>query len=179
MTEFVFSSNWLNMANLARLQRLLALRTGPVHVLELGTYEGRSAFYMLEHFCGHPHSTITTVDFEKRHNLEHNLNLCDTSKLQFVHEDFFNILPRLLTEHKLYDLIYIDGGKDSTLTIFQIVNSWRLLKSGGILYMDDYLWKNKSGSTERPKEAIDCFLFLYKNDFTILFKNYQVAVQKK
>lgn len=179
MNSLQFSSNWLKIPNLTIIGHLLSKQSGPIHILELGTYEGRSAFYMLDNFCTHSESTITTVDYMKRDNLEYNLQQVNSPKLKFIQENFFNILPTLMVSRKLYDLIYIDGGKNSQTTIFQIVNSWQLLKSGGILYLDDYLWKHNETNIERPMEAIHCFLFLYKDDFTIIFKNYQVAVRKK
>ena len=93
---------------------------------------------------------------------------------------FFNLgRTKLLVEENKYDLIYIDGGKSSKTTIFQIVNCWQLLKENGILYMDDYGWGVNPPNEERPKEGIDFFLYLYKKDYELIFQNWQVAVIKK
>ena len=83
----------------------------------------------------------------------------------------------MLNKGKKFDFIYIDGGKHSKLTIYQIVVSWQLLKMNGIFYLDDYTWG--SIKYNRPKEAIDFFLNCYENEFDIIFKNSQVALKKK
>ena len=177
MSDYKFTTNWLKYDNLEKLKNIFSKNNQAIDILELGTYEGRCAFYMLHNLCSHKDSKITTIDFAKPKNLEYNLSICNSNKLKFIQDDFFNIIPKLLTTKNKYDLIYIDGGKDSKITIFQIVNSWKLLKKNGILYLDDYTWDEKTG--KRPKEAIDFFLSLYKNNYDIVFKNSQVAVIKK
>tara|TARA_B100001996_G_scaffold134868_1_gene102614 strand:- start:1784 stop:2359 length:576 start_codon:yes stop_codon:yes gene_type:complete len=174
--EFKFSTNWLRPKNLATLKDFLSKKNAPINILELGTFEGRSAFYMLDEFCSHKDSTITTIDFTVRKNLEYNLSICNNPKFTFIHDDFFNILPKLLTNNKKYDLIYLDGGKNSKITLFSIVNCWELLGKNGILYLDDYEWG--LDKKERPKEAIDFFLSLYHDEYTLILKNFQVAVKK-
>jgi len=145
-------------------------------MLEFGTCEGSSSFYFMKYFLPNKNSLIT-IDYKVRGHLENNLKICNNPKLIFIQDDFYNIIPRMLNKGKKFDFIYIDGGKHSKLTIYQIVVSWQLLKMNGILYLDDYHW----GSTKynRPKEAIDFFLNCYKNEYDIIFKNGQVAVKKK
>ena len=74
-SEFKFSTNWLRRKNLTTLKDTLSAKNDPINILELGTFEGRSAFYMLDNFCSHKDSTITTIDFTVRDNLEYNLSL--------------------------------------------------------------------------------------------------------
>ncbi|MFK7974058.1 MAG: hypothetical protein AB8B66_04285 [Rickettsiaceae bacterium] len=42
--------------------------------------------------------------------------------------------------------------------MFDIVSAWELLKVGGIMIMDDYLWKGYPEARLTPKPAIDGFL---------------------
>ena len=154
----------------------------PINILELGAYEGRSAIFMLENFCKHKDSKITTVDWElneAKETLEKNIQICDSNKLKYIEGNFFDVLPKLLVEKNKYDLIYIDGGKESKTTIFQIILAWQLLEKNGILYMDDYEWGVNPLKEERPKEGIDFFLSIFKNDYELIFQNWQVAVIKK
>lgn len=177
MTEYRFTENWLHIYNLKVLKEIILEKENGINILELGTYEGRSAFYMLDNYCIHKDSKITTIDFRKMENLEYNIKLRDSEKFIFINDNFHNVIPKLMVNNNKYDLIYIDGGKDSRITIFQIVNCWELLNKDGILYLDDYEW----GKNEviRPKEAIDFFLNTFKENYKIIFKNYQVALIKK
>ena len=42
--------------------------------------------------------------------------------------------------HKHFDLIYIDGDHSSEQVKIDLVNSWKVLKNGGFLVLDDYMW---------------------------------------
>tara|TARA_Y100001972_G_C7582523_1_gene292167 strand:- start:209 stop:787 length:579 start_codon:yes stop_codon:yes gene_type:complete len=178
---YTFTVDHLQYYNFPPIKNYLNL-DNPINILELGAFEGRSAIFMLENFCKHKDSRITTIDFEGNSHKEilyDNIKICNNNKLKYIESNFFDILPKLLNEKNKYDLIYIDGGKSSKTTIFQIVNSWQLLKENGILYMDDYGWGINPPQEERPKEGIDFFLSLYKNDYELIFQNFQVAVIKK
>tara|TARA_B100001094_G_C18196268_1_gene811346 strand:+ start:13397 stop:13966 length:570 start_codon:yes stop_codon:yes gene_type:complete len=178
---YTFTVDHLQYYNFPPIKNRLDLNK-PVNILELGAYEGRSAIFMLENFCKHKDSRITTVDFElnpQKEILKQNIQICNNNKLKYIEENFFTSLPKLLVEENKYDLIYVDGGKDSKTTIFQIVNCWQLLKENGILYMDDYGWGINPPLEERPKEGIDFFLSLYKDDYELIFQNWQVAIIKK
>lgn len=56
--------------------------------------------------------------------------------------------------------------------------SWRSVKPGGIILIDDYLWAPETPPTERPQMAIDFFLESFEGRFEILWKQYQVAIRK-
>ena len=181
--ECIFTEDYLGASyhNFSALKNHLDLDKS-VNILELGAYEGRSAIYMLENFCKHKNSKITTVDWKlnpQKEILEKNIQTYNSNKLKYIEGNFFDVLPKLLVEKNKYDLIYIDGGKGSKTTIFQIALAWQLLEKNGILYMDDYGWGVNPPREERPKEGIDFFLSLYKDDYELIFQNWQVAVIKK
>jgi hypothetical protein len=56
--------------------------------------------------------------------------------------------------------------------------SWRLLKSGGIMGIDDYLW-NKHDLLGSPFESVNHFLKKYETEMTVLVKDYRVFIEKK
>ena len=58
--------------------------------------------------------------------------------------------------------------------------SWNLLKSGGVLGIDDYLWKPKNNFNEldSPFSAVNYFMERYKGAYTILDVNYRVFLLK-
>lgn len=53
-----------------------------------------------------------------------------------------------------------------------------VLKTKGILIFDDYEWKLYENPLLQPKLAIDTFLEVYKNQYKIINKGYQIVLQK-
>ena len=53
------------------------------------------------------------------------------------------------------------------------VLAWDLLRPGGVIIFDDYLWELEKPRTQRPKLAI------FHNEFRVRAKAYQVIVEKK
>ena len=56
--------------------------------------------------------------------------------------------------------------------------SFRLLKPGGILIFDDYLWRNYPQPQLNPALGIDSFLAGFAGRYQLLHKDYQVAIEK-
>ena len=99
------------------------------NILELGTFEGKSALYFFYNFLS-KEGSITTVDYKINDNLKQNLKLlADETNFVFIKANFLKLIPNLLSENKKFDLVYIDGGKDSKMTIFQIVLDISLRKN--------------------------------------------------
>jgi predicted O-methyltransferase YrrM len=59
------------------------------------------------------------------------------------------------------------------------VLSWPLLKVGGLMIFDDYLWNTDKPAGERPQMAIDQFLQERQQKHVLLHQEYQVIVQKR
>ena len=80
-------------------------------------------------------------------------------------------------DSNVYDAIYIDGDHRSEIVIRDLIFSVNLLKSNGILILDDYLGGDLS--KKYPKPAIDFFDVLYKDEkYNKLFDGYQQIYQK-
>ena len=62
--KYIFTENYLQYHNFTSIKNCLDL-DNPINILELGAYEGRSAIFMLENFCKHEDSNLTTVDWVK------------------------------------------------------------------------------------------------------------------
>lgn len=170
----------------------------PQTVLEIGSFEGRSTKFWLEQpstkeiVCidtwdgSVEHHDIDVSDIELRFDKNHGWrsNVCKMkgksikvlSTLQSTHEQFF-------------DLIYIDGSHDPKDVLADTVLSFSLLKIGGILIFDDYLWINRMRfgpwhgelPTEllpHPKPAIDAFCNIYEKDIRIVYVEYQLALER-
>ena len=77
-----------------------------------------------------------------------------------------------------FDFIYVDGAHDARSTLTDLCMSWGLLKKHGIMIIDDYEWQHGATEQEKPKLAIDCFLKTFEGKYQLLFKNYQVGIQR-
>lgn len=81
----------------------------------------------------------------------------------------------------LFDFIYIDGAHTAAQVRKDWRGSWPLLRSGGILAFDDYLWTdpNVDDPENTPKPAIDEFLNIHRGEYDVLLSAWQVWVVKK
>ncbi len=168
----------------------------PCRALEIGSYEGRSALWLLEHVLRHPESTITCVDphryadgthfNQRRMNAVHKRFLRNTAtyrrtgKLIYHDAPAVEVLPGLSVR---YDLIYIDGAHDAPSVLTDSVLSWLRLKSGGLMIWDDYSWQWERGEpvnpeVARPKLAIDAFLQVFMKQCDLLHRDRQVFIRK-
>lgn len=166
--------------------------------LEVGSFEGQSTCFMLDNFLKGKDSTITCIDswqggrehsdidFKVVYELFLNNIGSDINKCQIIKGISFEELIKLnVSNISLYDFIYIDGGHTMKDVIQDIILSFRLLKSGGVMAMDDYLWGSEIDSPSnplpqhlRPQFAIDCFLVAYKDEYKLLHRAGQVWIRK-
>lgn len=109
MSTYSFSADYVTYVEPYWLQYIGELRGREAcHILEIGSYEGRSTIWFLEHLLTHPTSTITCVD--KRFQDVFDANICATGVGDRVIKRVGKsqvILPMLPTQY--YDLVYIDG----------------------------------------------------------------------
>ena len=152
-----------------------------IHLLEVGSYEGRSAIWFLEHILTHPSSRITCIDpfFSRMAEIrfDHNLKVSGCSdRVTKIKARSQEALKHLREDN--YAVIYIDGSHNASDVRADALLSWSLLKRGGILIFDDYLWNLELPVEDRPKKAIDNFLSDFRSHLEILHKGYQVIVRK-
>ena len=76
-------------------------------------------------------------------------------------------------------MIYLDGSHEAPNVLFDGMLSWGLLKPGGVLIFDDYLWVPQLLAGHRPQLAIDLFLRYHSGQYDLLHHGYQVAISKK
>jgi predicted O-methyltransferase YrrM len=85
----------------------------------------------------------------------------------------YRALAQLIGMKQTYDFIYIDGVHSPLGVLTDACMSWGLLKEGGVMLFDDYLYPQ-----EPTKVGIDAFLNSF-DGYEILVDNYQLAVKKK
>ncbi|KAJ7107295.1 nucleotide-diphospho-sugar transferase [Mycena crocata] len=196
-TGYIFTptQDWVSH-NIEGWRKLFPLVGPNPRVLEIGSWEGRSAVFYLTELCDsivcidHFDLWGTTAGRERYKKLTHNLELTKkkyTQKECRVMDEFsIPALMKLLEEETMnekpgYDWIYIDGSHEASDTFLDGELAWRLAKKGAIVIFDDYHWDAEpESSMHHPKRGIDAFLLLHNGEFELLSdtSNYQVLLKK-
>lgn len=174
----------------------------PVNFLEIGSYEGQSAIWFLRNLLTHPDSRLLCVD---TWHAGEDMPYVEGDRLLTTFLDNINpwkdhcgimrgksedVLPKLPLKH--FDFVYIDASHTAKGVLLDSVLAWRLVKDGGIVIWDDYLWElpievyptpltekqKKKAQLLRPKMGIDAFLACYEGEYEVIAKEWQVAVRK-
>lgn len=199
--KYAFTNKWFkSMAK--ETWDILFSSYRPAKILEIGSYEGASICYLIKKLAGHTDLEIHCVDpwadgirKEDMESVEarfwHNTRLAiekSPHKVDLiVHKGFSDeYLPRLLSEgnKNYFDFIYIDGSHRASDVLFDAVLAFKLLKVGGIMVFDDYLWGTKSLEGNKffniPKAAIDAFVNIHFTKLIIhRYSLYQLFIEKQ
>ncbi len=171
-------------------------RADPVRILEVGSWEGRSALFFLTYFTQGHLTAVDSWDFSGDHESgdhQHNTTLASqNSEARFDRNlapyvarltkrkgASLHVLPQLLDEEQKFDVIYVDGSHFADDVLTDGINAWRLLKQGGIMIFDDLLWACYPRARANPAWAISLFLKYHKGEYKILNAFYQIILQKK
>jgi predicted O-methyltransferase YrrM len=182
---FEFTSDWFS-PNLQNFEAILSIYKGkPVRFLEIGSFEGRSTVWFLREILTHQNAQITCIDIAFRPLFFRNIRkvlaprpwwrpsphvkpMCGPSF------DLLRVLPS-----NYFDFIYVDGSHSDMAVLQDAVLSFPLLKEGGIIAFDDYLWDNPPfNQFGTPKVAIDAFMQVYAHRIETLTLNYQAWFRK-
>lgn len=161
-------------------------------ILEIGSWEGRSARWFLERY---PEATVTCVDtFEGGAEHAGMPQLADVEARFAANTAEFGDRVRVLKgnsrrvlfglEPESFDAAYVDGCHECRVALSDVVMAFNLLKPGGVLLMDDYLGGTGEYSSradflrQTPRAAIDAFLDLCRGEYELLHRGYQVHVLK-
>ena len=180
--DYSFTTDYVTHHAPTWCHQLAPLRgVADARLLEVGSFEGRSAIWFLDNVLTHPTATITCVDpfygpgLEAR--FDHNIRVSGhAAKVVKIKGPSEAVLLDL--EPASYDAIYVDGSHRAVNVMMDAALSWTLLKPGGVLTFDDYLWHPERPAWARPQLAIDLFLSMVGTDAVILHKAYQVIVRK-
>jgi predicted O-methyltransferase YrrM len=182
-----FTQNWINSNIYAWLQVLAPLRDQPFDYLEIGSWEGTSAYFLAHHF---PQAKLTCIDTWQGSD-EH----VGDARVQTSEEKFdanmtpfaarvtkkkgfsSQVLPTLHGNE--YDVIYIDGSHYADDVLLDALNAWPLLKQNGVLIFDDILWKYRGYPAHKwPHQALKLFLQQIPQEYRMLHAGPQVLIRK-
>lgn len=163
-------------------RHLAELRGVGARVLEVGSFEGRSAVWFLENLIDDPEARLVCVDPfrdpQTELRFDHNIAVSGAADRVTKLKGFSaSVLPTL--ERCSFDLVYVDGSHRAGDVLLDGVLAWDLLRNGGLLLFDDYRWRPERPAHQRPQLGVDLFLALVKGRHEILLEEYQVLVRKR
>lgn len=156
-------------------------------VLEVGSFEGLSSCYILEAF---PHARLTCVDtwagsdehrgVERMSAAEANFDANIKKNLERVikHKETSRSYFGRTSDGGTYDLIYIDGSHRCEDVLFDGLCAYELLKVGGTLIFDDYLWDFYPDIQRNPANAINHFVKVMSPRMEVRMAYHQVILVK-
>lgn len=172
-----FTVDWFSVHIPTWKEKVLPRMAGIVpNYLEIGSHEGRSMTWMLENVPGLVATAIDPIpDNEVWKRFIENVG----GQVRTFRSHSTHVLPRLASaEHNSFAVIYVDGSHYAHDALFDIVLSWRLLRSGGVMICDDYGWLLGDDPIKSPKAAIDAFMTCYRTQYKVLHLGYQFMVEK-
>lgn len=175
---YQFSQDWFTH-NIPQWRYYLEHLAGlpGLRVLEVGSYEGMSACWMLDHWLTDAAAHITCIDLYFQDRFDLNIARTGASaKVTRLQGNSLEILPTL--EPNSYQAIYIDGCHLADHVKQEVTLAWPLLEVGGVMIFDDYELKDPKFPGQDPKPAIDACLAEVNDRVELLHKSYQVIVRK-
>ena len=174
-----FTTDWTT-GNLSRWRRILSpWRYEPLRILELGSWEGRSATFFLNFF---PNATMVAVDaFSEFPEIEGRFdrNLAPfKGRLEKIKSVSFPALDRLAAEGRVFDLVYIDADHVYEPVRKNSLGAWRVTAPGSVIIWDDYRFGLDKPKELQAKTAIDEFLRAREGAWRLLGKGYQVMIER-
>ena len=159
--------------------------------LELGTFQGESAEWMLDHIFTHPDSRYTCVDTFAG-SPEHHLAGIDCENLErdtrrrlerfgdrvIIFKGLSSSIRQWPSLVPPLDFIYVDAAHDAMNVMRDATFAWDLLKVDGVMVFDDYPWTVFPDAVDCPKLAIDSFVKCYARQLLIIGLGWQMAVRK-
>jgi predicted O-methyltransferase YrrM len=196
MTEYQFTKDWFNWAPEVwnQLIPMLSGVAGKRNFLEIGSFEGRSSVWIAENMMqdGDHLRCIDTWEGGEEHGEENmseveerfRANLIVATQ-QFPERLIFQSkgtsVSRLAQLHgkTMFDFVYIDGSHIAKDVLTDACMAWPLIKKGGLMVFDDYMWGPARDILHRPKPAIDAFTNIFAEKAEIVHVGYQLVVRKK
>jgi predicted O-methyltransferase YrrM len=171
---------------------LAARRDLPLAVLEIGSWEGRSAIFFLQYLRRCRITCVDTFAGSPEHFLEPNWqaelplieqrfdsNLAEFGeRMEKLKDTSARALARLQAQDRHFDLVYVDGSHRSADVELDARLSWPMVREGGLVIFDDYEWSLAPEPTECPRLGIDTFLSGRTGEYRELHRGYQLIVEK-
>jgi len=182
----------------AIFEQMLRRHQGPgIRLLEVGTYAGTSLIKMLrvlpeatavaiDRWTNYDEDGLASLQMLEERNIEsifhENLRQASVAgRVVALKGDSVDRLLELVEQKERFDFIYVDGSHKCIDCYTDMALSWRLLKVGGTMMIDDYLYgfdRIETRPFDYPMKGIDHFLSKYEGLYRVLDKGYRVCLEK-
>jgi tetratricopeptide (TPR) repeat protein len=176
--DYQFTQDWFTH-NIPIWKRHLQEFTGlaDFQVVEIGSFQGMSACWLLDNILTHPTAKITCIDLYFQQHFKGNIVKTGAADRVIELEGYSqDLLVNLNSEY--YDVAYIDGCHKPTSALQDAILSWRLVKVGGLMIFDDYEFTFPDSPELDTKIGIDVFLEMFGSQLEVVHKGYQLIVKK-
>ena len=191
-----FSADWTSWHFPNWIPLLARYRRRRLRVLEIGSWEGRSALFFLNYL---PQARLTCVDTfagGQEHQEAAARDPTEARRLRTVEQRFdrntaafkhriekirapsTEALVALGLENRRFDLAYVDGGHRASEAYADGMLTWPLMARGGLMIFDDYEWTEMPVPHDNPGPGIDAFLKAVKGQYRVALKGYQLGIEK-
>lgn len=200
MKQYKFTSTWFKDVAEKTWEELFKIYPKkPKRLLEIGCYEGRATVWLCDNIleAGAEYDIVDTFGGsleESGMNIENQLqenasyiednfkhNISYHSNIKFnIHKGYSQKILPTFPQIEMYDFIYIDASHRADDTFVDAYYAHKMLKPGGILIFDDFLWKDTKNMhpVNSPQLAVEVFNTMYDDSYTLIFQGYQVFFTK-
>ena len=184
--QYVFTKDWFDKNSRQNWDRIVPI-INPKKILEIGSYEGAAACYLIEKLGKNNFLEVHCIDtweesdglakeealiVEKRfdYNMQLAVNRSQNKTKYFKHKSQSHlVLSKMIADGVGdFDLIYVDASHYAVDVLTDAVLSFKLLKAGGMLIFDDYLWAGDENIVYYPKIAIDSFTNIFSKHIKLI-----------
>ncbi|HEY9535289.1 MAG TPA: O-methyltransferase [Mucilaginibacter sp.] len=133
-----------------RLLSMLSKMVQPRRILEIGTFTGYATICLAEGLTEDGIIHTIEVNHELEEMLKKHFSLTDVEKKIKPH---FGPAEQILADLKteVFDIVFIDADKKNNLLYFELILDQ--VKSGGIIIIDNVLWKGKVYGAEKDADT--------------------------
>jgi predicted O-methyltransferase YrrM len=186
----VYSRTWFHPKNFQVLEQFQEKEN--INFLEIGSFEGMSTNYFIQHYLTGKNSFITCIDPWIKYSESTITKMAEWDDV--INENTFDIFTKNTRQHqhqiivkrglsldvlptleKIYHFIYIDGDHSEKAVWVDAEYSFKILCLDGIMIFDDYDWNQ---GDKNPKKAIDRFISVYKDCIQVIDINHQAIIRK-
>jgi predicted O-methyltransferase YrrM len=194
--SYYFTRDWFSRNVSIWREKLSTLANiSDANILEIGSFEGRSAVWLADHILVGTGAKIHCVDlwsepatearFDENVRKSSLYSGCSFVKIKGPSRDILRDLG-----DRRFDFIYIDGEHYAPTIMIELVFSIQHISDQGIVAVDDYdlpsglslqhytLGGNAQAKDYPPSQAIDAFLELFQNEIEVLFSGHQLIFKK-
>jgi predicted O-methyltransferase YrrM len=184
--QYIFTKDWFDKNSRQNWDRIVPI-INPKKILEIGSYEGAAACYLIEKLGKNNFLEVHCIDtweesdglakeealiVEKRfdYNMQLAVNKSQNKTKYFKYKSESHlVLSKMIADGVGdFDLIYVDASNYAVDVLTDAVLSFKLLKAGGILIFDDYLWAGDENIVYYPKIAIDSFTNVFSKHIKLI-----------